>query len=150
MAHFHQTKIFWEKSLVSFLSTYLPLPLYRILKNSCNGSTVMKMHHFWTQNEPIFLNDFFFKKPINKPCSYYSFLYTFQKSNSKINLLMKYWLLKNTEISLGKKHFGHKVRTRFCYRMLKDYKKFRFAPIPDKNNDLIFLKSPKTLLFGPF
>ena len=34
--------------------------------------------------------------------------------------------------------------------MLKDYKKFRFAPIPDKNNDLIFLKSPKTLLFGPF
>ena len=34
--------------------------------------------------------------------------------------------------------------------MLMDYKKFRFALIPDKNNDLIFLKSPRTLLFGPF
>ena len=37
----------------------------------------------------------------------------------------------------------------FC-RMLKDHKNFRFTPIPDKTNDLIFLKSQKNLFFGFF
>ena len=30
-----------------------------------------------------------------------------------INLLLKYWQLKNTEISLAKNIFGYKLRTRF-------------------------------------
>ena len=37
----------------------------------------------------------------------------------------------------------------FC-RMLMNHKNFRFTPIPDKNNDAIFLKRPKTLLFRHF
>ena len=37
----------------------------------------------------------------------------------------------------------------FC-RMLMDHKNFRFTPIPDKTNDLIFLKSPETLFLGHF
>ena len=40
--------------------------------------------------------------------------------------------------------------------MLKNHKNFRFTQIPDKTNDVIFLKSPKTLfgaifdIFGHF
>ena len=34
--------------------------------------------------------------------------------------------------------------------MLKDHKNLHFTPIPDEANDLIFLKSPKNLVFWPF
>ena len=43
-------KIFWKKSLISFLSTYWLLSLYKILKNSNNRSRVMRMCHFWALN----------------------------------------------------------------------------------------------------
>ena len=35
-------------------------------------------------------------------------------------------------------------------RMLMNHKNFRFTQIPDKTNDMIFLKSPKTLFLGQF
>ena len=47
----------------------------------------------------------FFKKPVNEPCFFYPCLSTCQKSKSDINLLVKYWRLKNTKISLAKSHF---------------------------------------------
>ena len=34
--------------------------------------------------------------------------------------------------------------------MLMDHKNFDFTQIPDKTNDIIFLKSPKTMFFGHF
>ena len=34
--------------------------------------------------------------------------------------------------------------------MLMNHKNFRFTQIPPKTNDMIFLKSPKTLFWGPF
>ena len=37
----------------------------------------------------------------------------------------------------------------FC-RMLMNHKNFHFTQIPDKTNDMIFLKSPKTLFLGHF
>ena len=37
----------------------------------------------------------------------------------------------------------------FC-RMLMNHKNFRFTQSPDKTNDMIFLKSPKTLFWGHF
>ena len=37
----------------------------------------------------------------------------------------------------------------FC-RMLMNHKNFHFTQIPDKTNDMIFLKSPKTLFWGHF
>ena len=49
--------------------------------------------------------EFFFRKPVNEPCFFHSCLSTCQKSKSDINLLVKYWRLKNTEISLAKSHF---------------------------------------------
>ena len=34
--------------------------------------------------------------------------------------------------------------------MLMNHKNFCFTEIPDKTNDIIFLKSPKTLFLGHF
>ena len=65
---------------------------------------VLFLHPKW----PICPNMIFFRKTLNKPCSFH-FPYcpsTFQKPKSlNINLLMKYWWLKNTEISLAESHF---------------------------------------------
>ena len=54
---------------------------------------------------PISPNENFFRKPVNEPCFFYSCLSTCQKSKSDINLLVKYWWLKNTKISLVERHF---------------------------------------------
>ena len=54
---------------------------------------------------PISPNENFFSKPDNKPCFFYSCLSVCQKSKSDINLLVKYWWLKNTETSLAESHF---------------------------------------------
>ena len=54
---------------------------------------------------PIWANEIFFRKPVNEPCSFHSCLSTCQKLKSDINLLVKYWRLKNTEISLTESHF---------------------------------------------
>ena len=98
-------KEFFGESLILFPSTYWSLSLCKILKNYYNGYKVMRMRHFWTQNGPICRNENFFRKPVNKPCSYYSCLSMFQKSKSDIKLLMKYCQFRNTEISLPKSHF---------------------------------------------
>ena len=45
------------------------------------------------------------RKPVNEPCFFHLCLSTCQKSKSDINLLVKYWQLKNTEISLAESHF---------------------------------------------
>ena len=34
--------------------------------------------------------------------------------------------------------------------MLMNHNNFHFTQIPDKNNDMIFLKSPKTMFFDHF
>ena len=49
--------------------------------------------------------EFFFRKPVIEPCFFHSCLSTCQKSKPDINLLVKYWRLKNTEISLAESHF---------------------------------------------
>ena len=45
------------------------------------------------------------KQPVNEPCFFHSCLSIFHKWKSDINLLLKYWWLKNTEISLAESHF---------------------------------------------
>ena len=69
------------------------------------GCTIFgpKMAHFpkWY----IYIYFFFFRKLVNEPCFFHSCLSTCQKSKSDINLLVKYWRLKNTEISLAESHF---------------------------------------------
>ena len=82
--------------------------------------------------------------------------YLHAKSQSQIpdiNLLVKYWWFKN----------AHWLRAIFAFtleldfsqacnflRMLMKHKNFDFTQIPGKNNDVIFLKSPKTMFLGYF
>ena len=54
---------------------------------------------------PISQMRILFRKLVNEPCFFHSWLSTFQKSKSNIYLLVKYWRLKNTEISLTEKNF---------------------------------------------
>ena len=99
----------------------------------------------------------FFRKPFHETCFFHSCLFTCQKSKSDINLLLKYWRLKNTEISMEpflaitwEPDFSQACSFR---RMSMNHKNFHFTQIPDKTNDIIFLKSPKTLFlhhFWPF
>ena len=46
MVHLSRTIIFWYKPFSLLSSTYWPLSLCKILKNSCSGSRIMAMHHF--------------------------------------------------------------------------------------------------------
>ena len=80
---------------------------------------------------------------------------TCQKSKSDINLLVKYWRLKITEISLAKRDFwltwepDFSQEYSFC-RMSINHKNFHFTQILDKTNDVIFLKIPETMFLGHF
>ena len=61
-----------------------------------------------------------------------------------INLLMKYWQLQNIETLMAETYFGP-------YNWIwDDHNNFRFTPIPNKTNDLIFLKKFESPIFVPF
>ena len=61
MAHLFWTKFSWYKPLLLLLSTSWHFSFCKILKNSCSGSRVMRMCHFWAQNGPFAPNKFFFE-----------------------------------------------------------------------------------------
>ena len=97
---------FLKKLLISISSTYWPLSWCKIFKKFLPRIQSSEDAPFLGQKWLICPNEnFFFRKPVNKPCSFHSCLPTCQKSKSDINLLMKYWRLKNTEISLTESHF---------------------------------------------
>ena len=64
LVHLPLTRTFLGKLLILFSSTYWTLSLCKILKNSYNGSRVIRMCHFWTQNGSICPNEFFFQKSL--------------------------------------------------------------------------------------
>ena len=100
---------------------------------------------------PIFPNDkcqsaFFLScMPIYMPkikVRYYSI--------SEIVTIKEYWNLIGWEPFLAitwEPDFSQACSFR---RMLMNHKNFHFTQIPDKTNDVIFLKSPKTLFLGQF
>ena len=105
MVHLSQ-KNFLEKN-VNIIFIYLLVPFIvqnfkTIIKADTElwGCTIFgsKMAHLPKQF-------FFFRKPVNKPCFFHSSLSLCQKSRSDINLLKKYWWLKNAENSMAKSHF---------------------------------------------
>ena len=72
------------------------------------------------------------------------------KSISEILTIKRYWNLIGWETFLAvtwQSDFPQECS--FC-RMLMNYKNFHFTKIPDKTNDVIFLKSPKTMFLGHF
>ena len=62
LVHLPLTRTFLGKLLILFSSTYWTLSLCKILKDSYNGSRVIRMCHFWTQNGSTCPNEFFFQK----------------------------------------------------------------------------------------
>ena len=117
----------------------------------------MRMHNFWDQNGPFQQMRIFFIKPANESCFFYSCLSTYQKSKSdryssisEILTIKEYWNLIDWEPFLAitwEPDFSQVCS--FC-RMLMNHKNFHFTQIPDKTNDMIFLKSPKTMFLGHF
>ena len=74
----HKQVFFWK--LLLFSSTYYPLSLGKILKNSSSGSRDMRMRRFWTQNGPFLQMRIFF----HKTCFSYAHLHA--KNQSQILL----------------------------------------------------------------
>ena len=116
--------IFGSK-MVHLLQTISVLQIINIIffhctkfqKNPSGGSRVM-MRNFGAQNGPFAQMRIFFSEnllmelvPFILPIS------TCQKSKSDINLLVKYWRLKNTKISLAESHLWIYLRTRSFSRM---------------------------------
>ena len=99
-----QTKFFWKIIiiLIYLLASFIVQNFKQILPADPElwGCAIFgtKMVHFpkW---------EFFFRKTVNEHCSFHSYRSTTQKSKSDINLLVKYWRLKNTGISLSESHF---------------------------------------------
>ena len=91
-------QIFFGKLLISLSSTYYPLSLCKLLKTFFQQIQSYEDVQFLDPKWPICLNGIFFRKPVNEPCSSHSCLSPCEKSKSDINLLVKYWRLKSTEI----------------------------------------------------
>ena len=101
IAHLSWTKIFLVQTIIItfiyLLAIFIgPFHCSKFQKHSYSGSRVMKMHHFWVQNSP-FVQMRIFSENLLMLYSFHSCLSTCQKSRSGINLLVKYWQLKNTE-----------------------------------------------------
>ena len=145
MVHLPQTIFFCK--IINTILIYLLAPIIvQIFKKFFQRIQSYQDMQFLRPKWPISPNENFFRKPVNEPCFFHSCLSTCQKSKSDINLLVKYWRLKNTEISLAESHFSQACSFR---RMLMNHKNFHSTQIPDKTNDAIFL-SPKTMFLGHF
>ena len=112
-AHLSWKSFFWHKPLLLLSSTYGPFHCTKFKINLTMDPELWMLHHFWAQSGPFTSNKFFFRKPLSEPCFFCSCLSTRQKSKSDVNLLVKYWWFKDTEISLAESHVCLYLRTRF-------------------------------------
>ena len=112
MVHLPQTNFFLENNLYHF---HLPISPFHWAK--FKNVQIYEYVQFWGPEWPISPNENFFRKPVHEPCFFYSCLSTCQKSKLDINLLLKYWWLNNSEISLAESHFAFNLRIRFFPRM---------------------------------
>ena len=107
----------------------------------------MRMCHFWDQNSP-FAQMRIFSENLLINLTPFIQAYLRVKNQSQIFMIKEYWNIIGREPFLAitwEPDFSQACSFR---RMLINHKNFRFAQIPDKTNDVIFLKSPKTLFLG--
>ena len=150
--------IFSLERVMNIIFIYLlpPIIVKKFKKILTAGPELWGCTIFWAINGLFATMRIFFRKPVNNPCSFHSCLSTCQISKSDDDLLKKYWWLKNTEISLAKRHFstitwGQDFSQAFSlHEMLINHKNSRSTAIPDKTHDTIFLKCPKTVFLGHF
>ena len=72
------------------------------------------------------------------------------QSITELLTIKEYWNLIDRELFLSITWEPDFFQSCSFWRMLEDHNNFHFTLIPDKTNDLIFLKCPKNLVFGPF
>ena len=93
MVHLPPKKTFEKKFLTLFSTAYWALSLSKILKKFLKQIQSYEDVPFMDPKWPICPNEifffFFFRKLVNKSCSFHSCLSTCEKSD--INLLIKYW-----------------------------------------------------------
>ena len=111
----------------------------------------MRVGNFCAQNGPFPQMRIFFRKPVNEPWFFHSWLSTYQKSKPDINLLVKYWLLKNTEISLDESHFWLQASSFWAVLVhVNEPYKLSIYTNSRQNQWSDFLKKSKNHVFGPF
>ena len=97
-------RFFWK--IINITLIYLLAPfIVQNLKNNLPADPELWGCAIFGPKMAYFPKWEFFQKPVNKPCFFHSCLSTCQKSKSDIYLLMEYWRLKNTEISLAENNF---------------------------------------------
>ena len=158
-----------EKQLIKFSFTYQPLSICKTfikkvleLIQSYEG-----VCHFWDQNSSFVLNKILLG--INH-C--YSFIYLWPFSLCKISkksyngsriMTMHHFWAQSGPFTSNNFFFFSWLRAIFAFtweldfsqacsflKMLMNHKNFDFTQIPGKTNDIIFLKSPKTMFWGHF
>ena len=72
------------------------------------------------------------------------------QSINEILTIKEYWNLIGWEPFLAVTWEPDFSQACSFHRMLMNHKNFHFTQIPDKTNDVIFLKSPKTMFLGHF
>ena len=112
-----EQNFFGYKPLLLLSSTYGPFHCAKFKRNLTMDPELWRCTIFGPKVVHLPQIIFFLRKPVNDPCFFYSCLSTCQKSESHINLLVKYWRFKNTEISFAEGHFCLYLRTRFSPRM---------------------------------
>ena len=93
--------------------------------------------------------EIFFRKLVNRSCSFHSCLSGCQKSINEIMTIKEYWNLIGQEPFLAITCEPDFSQACSLCRMLINHKNFCFTQIPDKTNNVIF-QSPKTLFCGHF
>ena len=94
---------FWTKLFGTNHYYYFHLPIgpfhwAKFKKNSYSGSRVMSMHHFWAQNGPFALNNFFYGKLLKSlsstyyPLSLYKILKKFFKGIQSCEDVQIFWV----------------------------------------------------------
>ena len=103
---FDLNNFFLEKIMnIIFIYLLTPFIVKKILKILTADPVLWRCATFWAIENPFAKMRFFFRKPVNNSCFFHSCLSTCQVSKSDVDLLKKYWQLKNTEISLAKRDF---------------------------------------------
>ena len=153
---FAPIKSFFGKLLRSLSSNYYRLSLCKILKKFFQQIHSYGDVQFLGTKWPNSPNENFFQKT----CSWALFLSFMPICLPKIKVrclsiteiltIKEYWNPIGWEQFLAitwEPDFSQACSFR---RMLMNHKNFRFTQIPDKTNDMIFSKSPKTLFLGHF
>ena len=103
---FASNNFFFGKLLISFSSlTISPFHYAKFKKKFFHQIQSYEDAQYLGPKWTISPNENFFRKHVKEPCFFHLCLSTCHKSKSDINLLVKYWQLKNTEISLTDRHF---------------------------------------------